>query len=85
MKAINLLHTALLALTFHSFGIEAAKKPDDSVLLSTVKTLTLRGDSKTSHRRVPAVPQVNIFGRLHEDVLTISKVKMHRWQRKRPL
>lgn len=38
---------------------EAARKPADSILLSSVKTLTLRKDLKTTHRRVSAVPQVS--------------------------
>lgn len=36
---------------------EAARNPE-KILLSKVKTLTLRKDLKTSHNRVAAVPQV---------------------------
>jgi len=57
MKGFRLVSLTLLALTLHTLGIEAVRKPGDSVLLSNVKTLTLRKDLKTSHRRVSAVPQ----------------------------
>jgi len=57
MKGLRFLSLALLALGLHTLGIEAIRKPGDSVLLSNVKTLTLRKDLKTSHRRVAAVPQ----------------------------
>lgn len=36
---------------------EGARNPE-KILLSNVKTLTLRKDLKTSHNRVAAVPQV---------------------------
>ncbi|KAF3344187.1 Serine/threonine-protein kinase SRPK3 [Verticillium dahliae VDG2] len=37
----------------------AAKPPKNAILLSQVKTLTLRGDgAQTTHRRLPAVPQL---------------------------
>ncbi|EEY16465.1 transmembrane protein [Verticillium alfalfae VaMs.102] len=37
----------------------AAKPPKNAILLSHVKTLTLRGDgAQTTHRRLPAVPQL---------------------------
>jgi len=35
------------------------------VLLKNVKTLTLRKDAKTSHRRVSAIPQVCPHGLYH--------------------
>jgi len=38
------------------------KVPKDAILLSQVKTLTLRSNAKTSHRRVPAVPQLTCTG-----------------------
>ncbi len=57
MKDLRLLFLTLLALTFHIVGSEAIRKPGDSVLLSNVKTLTLRKDLKTSHRRAATVPQ----------------------------
>lgn len=50
---------ALLALSDVSL---AARKPSNSVLLTQVKTLTLRKDSKTSHRRVSAIPQLKCVG-----------------------
>lgn len=39
-----------------------ARKSPESVLLSSVKTLTLRKDLKTTHNRVSAVPQLNCVG-----------------------
>ncbi|KAH8889351.1 hypothetical protein GQ53DRAFT_224996 [Thozetella sp. PMI_491] len=35
-----------------------AAKPKNAILLSQVQSLTLRGDKSTSHRRVPAIPQL---------------------------
>ncbi|KAH8779682.1 transmembrane protein-like protein 66 [Hyaloscypha sp. PMI_1271] len=57
------LYPALLALLFSSVT-EGAKKPPakDAILLSQVKTLTLRNNAKTSHRRVSAVPQLTCKG-----------------------
>ena len=49
---------ATLLLTSTSF----AKKPSNAILLSNVKTLTLRENAKTAHRRVPAVPQLKCIG-----------------------
>ncbi|KAM0804610.1 hypothetical protein BDR22DRAFT_799482 [Usnea florida] len=43
-------------------SITAARRSAESVLLSQVKTLTLRKDLKTSHNRVPAVPQLKCVG-----------------------
>lgn len=40
----------------------AATKSDRAILLSNVKTLTLYGDKKTSHRRVSAIPQLKCVG-----------------------
>ena len=71
MKPLRCLLLTLLTFVLHGLGVEAARKPGDSVLLSDVKTLTLRKDLKTSHRRVSAVPQVraryNPAGSLHTD------------------
>ena len=57
MKLPYSLYATLFALSLVSPAL-AARAPADSILLSTVKTLTLRQGLKTSHRRVPAVPQV---------------------------
>lgn len=40
----------------------AAKKPSNAILLSKVKTLTLRGGQKTTARRTSAVPQLKCVG-----------------------
>lgn len=49
----------LLALTP---SILAKNKKNDAVLLSSVKSLTLRDGQDTSHRRVSALPQLNCVG-----------------------
>lgn len=53
--------TQKLILLLLGSNIEAAI-PKDAVLLSQVRTLTLRADAKTSHRRVPAIPQLTCTG-----------------------
>lgn len=40
----------------------AKSKAKDAVLLSQVKSLTLRDGKKTTHRRVPAIPQLTCVG-----------------------
>lgn len=55
------LYPAFLALLGLS-DLCSARKPSDSVLLTSVKTLTLRKDAKTSHRRVSAIPQLKCVG-----------------------
>ncbi|KAG4416243.1 hypothetical protein IFR04_010646, partial [Cadophora malorum] len=59
MQLLQPLLLALLTLTTPSL---AAKKPKDAILLSSVKTLTLRSNALTSHRRVSAVPQLKCVG-----------------------
>ena len=59
MRSLDFLCPALLALSLSS-GAYAARKSSNSALLSTVKTLTLRKDLLTTHRRVSAIPQVNL-------------------------
>ena len=68
MKSLSLLFALLLA--FSPSITTARKRPDNSVLLSQVKTLTLRSGQKTSSRRVASLPQLactggNAYG-LHE-------------------
>jgi hypothetical protein len=60
MKYLRFSIAVLISLTLQTLGVEAARKPVDSVLLSSIQTLTLRKDLKTSHRRVSAVPQVKL-------------------------
>ncbi|KAG7007978.1 hypothetical protein G7Y79_00007g021030 [Physcia stellaris] len=43
-------------------SIASADRKAEKILLSNVKTLTLRKDLKTSHRRVSAVPQLKCIG-----------------------
>ncbi|KAI0390800.1 hypothetical protein F5Y17DRAFT_39640 [Xylariaceae sp. FL0594] len=48
-----------LLLTTASPGVSAASsKPKDAILLSEVRSLTLRAGKETSHRRVSAIPQL---------------------------
>ena len=56
-----LSYVYLLTLAFNATSTEARKSPE-SVLLSDVKALTLRKDLKTSHNRIPAVPQLKCTG-----------------------
>lgn len=58
MRYLSVLVPTLLATSTVLDLALAARKPSDSVLLSSVKTLTLKKDAKTSHRRVSAIPQV---------------------------
>jgi hypothetical protein len=48
---------SLLALASIGETYGKSKNPKDAILLSNVKSLTLRADKKTSHRRVSAIPQ----------------------------
>ncbi|KAH8663596.1 hypothetical protein BGZ60DRAFT_432735 [Tricladium varicosporioides] len=58
MKVLSFLYPALVAFIFTPNTALAAKQPKDAILLSKVKTLTLRSNAKTAHRRVPAVDQL---------------------------
>ena len=60
MKAFNSLILAALLAATPSPAL--ARKKDDAVLLSKVKSLTLRDGQRTSHRRVDALPQLNCVG-----------------------
>ena len=55
-------YLSCLILAFIITNPISARKSPESLLLSDVKTLTLRKDLKTSHNRVPAVPQLNCVG-----------------------
>ena len=48
---------AVLALSGPISAVKQAKTPKNAILLSNVKSLTLRADAKTAHRRVSAMPQ----------------------------
>ncbi|PSS22447.1 hypothetical protein M430DRAFT_137696 [Amorphotheca resinae ATCC 22711] len=52
----------LLALTGSSSAGRNPRIPKDAILLSNVKSLTLRADAKTAHRRLPAIPQLKCKG-----------------------
>ncbi|CAL3964666.1 hypothetical protein PZA11_002382 [Diplocarpon coronariae] len=53
---------ALFALLTLAPSTHGAKVPKNAILLSQVKTLTLRSNALTSHRRVDAVPQLKCTG-----------------------
>ncbi|TKA71366.1 hypothetical protein B0A49_04375 [Cryomyces minteri] len=61
MHLLQCLPPALLAFLALSDTTSAVKKPVNSVLLSDVKTLTLRHGLKTSARRVSAIPQARLI------------------------
>ncbi|KAJ9137260.1 Store-operated calcium entry-associated regulatory factor [Pleurostoma richardsiae] len=63
------MHVLLLSFLYPTFFLlsittssAAAAKPRNAILLSEVESLTLRGDKQTTHRRVPAVPQLRCAG-----------------------
>lgn len=58
------MHILPLVLGGLALTAEAAKPklPKDAILLSQVKSLTLRANAKTSHRRVSAIPQLTCAG-----------------------
>ncbi|KAI9683101.1 MAG: hypothetical protein M1829_005892 [Trizodia sp. TS-e1964] len=62
MRCLEFLYPALFAVSGLIATADAVKKPSNSVLLSNVKTLTLRKDLKTSNRRVSAIPQLKCIG-----------------------
>ena len=62
MRFLDFLYPAALALCAFADDAQAWKKKDDSVLLSKVKSLTLRSGQKTTHRRVSAIPQLRCTG-----------------------
>ncbi|THV46737.1 hypothetical protein BGAL_0363g00040 [Botrytis galanthina] len=62
MLFLPFLCPALLTLLTFTPLTTAASKPKNAILLSKVKTLTLRDNAQTSHRRVSAVPQLSCSG-----------------------
>lgn len=55
-------HIYLLILAFTTLTPISARKSPQSLLLSDVKALILRKDLKTSHNRLPPVPQLKCIG-----------------------
>lgn len=70
------LHPAALFLFAVGFLPTAVAKPKDAILLSDVQSLTLRADRQTSHRRVPAAPQLKCVS--HRSVCGLYKVDVMR-------
>ncbi|TVY85716.1 Store-operated calcium entry-associated regulatory factor, partial [Lachnellula willkommii] len=65
MQLLTFLYPTLFALLLTPSPISAAaagKVPKNAILLSNVKSLTLRENAKTSHRRVSAIPQLTCKG-----------------------
>ncbi|KAH8815648.1 transmembrane protein-like protein 66 [Xylogone sp. PMI_703] len=63
MLFLEFLYPSFLALlAISSLSAAAKSRPKNAVLLSNVKTLTLRANTKTSHRRVSAIPQLKCIG-----------------------
>ncbi|OBT99012.1 hypothetical protein VE01_02496 [Pseudogymnoascus verrucosus] len=62
MHILPHLTPLLLALLTLTPPATAARKSGTSVLLSQVKSLTLRSTASTAHRRVPAIPQLKCMG-----------------------
>ncbi|KAI1006605.1 hypothetical protein K3495_g1610 [Podosphaera aphanis] len=54
--------TLLLLFMLRTIVQAGYRTPNDAILLSQVRTLTLRANAKTSHRRVPAIPQLTCKG-----------------------
>jgi len=59
MHYLNFLYPALLASSVIDSAL--ALRSGTKIKLSKVQSLTLRSDKETSHRRVPAMPQVRIL------------------------
>lgn len=62
MKLRDLLSHAILFLSCHTLYASAARKPANSVLLSSIKSLTLKDGKDTTARRTSAVPQLTCIG-----------------------
>ncbi|RDL39307.1 uncharacterized protein BP5553_03647 [Venustampulla echinocandica] len=62
MQLYHLIYPALLALLAAPSQCASKKPPKNAILLSNVKSLTLRADAKTAHRRVSAIQQLSCKG-----------------------
>ncbi|TEY60186.1 hypothetical protein BOTCAL_0184g00070 [Botryotinia calthae] len=62
MLFLAFLYPALLTILTFTPLTAAASTPKNAILLSKVKSLTLRDNAQTSHRRVSAVPQLSCSG-----------------------
>lgn len=72
MHLITLILTALSLTT----GISAKTKKDTSaVLLSKIRSLTLRDGHETSHRRVSALPQLNCVGGNAQGLYNVEEMR----------
>ncbi|KAL8997471.1 MAG: hypothetical protein Q9169_003251 [Polycauliona sp. 2 TL-2023] len=68
-----LIHLLLFYSVLITNAVQALRKTEgQKVLLSTVQSLTLRHDLKTSHRRVAAVPQLKCIGGNAKDYYNVD-------------
>ena len=75
MKLHDALPHALLFFTFFTQYTTAARKQADKVLISSIKSLTLRGGQDTAARRVSAVPQVLCVGGNAKDLYEVDVMR----------
>lgn len=78
--AMHTLISFLAALALLATSADAKAKPRDAILLSQVESLTLRADRQTSHRRVPAVPQLKCVS--SKDICSKYKIDVLRCENK---
>lgn len=77
-KMHTLIATVISLLLRLSTTASAARNPKpaaNSALLSQIKTLTLHSDRQTSHRRVPALPQLTCVGGNAANLYTIDTMR----------
>ena len=68
MIFLKFLYSILFTLYVSSVQGLVPRNSDKSVLLSNVKSLTLRKDLKTTYRRVSAVPQVRFLEQIYPEI-----------------
>ncbi|KAI0194953.1 hypothetical protein F4808DRAFT_332618 [Astrocystis sublimbata] len=76
MRSHRALAAGLLGLLAGPSPASTKTKPADAILLSTVKSLTLRADKDTSHRRVSPIPQLRCVS--HSRVCALHTVDVMR-------
>ena len=73
MRTTNQLTLILLALSSTISAFRSRKA--DAILLSQVKTLTLRAEAKTSSRRVSSIPQLTCIGGAGKGLYSIDVMR----------
>lgn len=69
MRATSIILSSLVG------SLCTASKRTEGVLLSQVKTLTLRDGARTSHRRVSAMPQLSCIGGSAKGLYTVDTMR----------